>query len=104
MVLGVLFETVSIGAVLPVVLKEPELLSNAGHLGPLVSTLNISEPRKSFFVLGSPLMLFAIKPGYLILLYRWPFPLCVTPVAIVDSIAMLRQRSRRFTGRAAGTA
>jgi ATP-binding cassette, subfamily B, bacterial PglK len=76
MVLGALFETVSIGVVLPfiTVLKEPELISKAGHLRPLLSTLDISEPRKLFFVLGSVLIaLFAIKTGYLILLYRWLF-------------------------------
>jgi ABC-type multidrug transport system fused ATPase/permease subunit len=76
MVLGALFETVSIGVVLPfiAVLKEPELLSKAGHLRPLLSTLDLSEPRKLFFILGSALIaLFAIKTGYLILLYRWLF-------------------------------
>ena len=76
MVLGALFETVSIGVVLPfiAVLKEPDLLSKAGHLRPLLSTLNISEPRKLFFILGSALIaLFAIKTGYLILVYRWLF-------------------------------
>jgi ABC-type multidrug transport system fused ATPase/permease subunit len=76
MFLGAFFETVSVGVVLPfiAVLKEPELLSKAGHFGPLLSTLNVSEPRKLFFVLGSALMtLFIIKTGYLMLLYRWLF-------------------------------
>ena len=76
MVLGAFFETVSIGVVLPfiAVLKEPELLSKSGHLRPLLSNLNISEPRQLFFILGAALIaLFAIKTGYLILLYRWLF-------------------------------
>src|ERR1700730_11245141 len=76
MVLGAFFETVSIGVVLPfiAVLKQPELLSKAGRLRPLLSNLNISEPRELFFILGPALIaLFAIKTGYLILLYRWLF-------------------------------
>jgi ATP-binding cassette, subfamily B, bacterial PglK len=73
MVLGAFFETVSVGVVLPfiAVLKEPELLSRARHIRPLLSNLNISEPRELFFILGPALIaLFAIKTGYLILLYR----------------------------------
>jgi ABC-type multidrug transport system fused ATPase/permease subunit len=76
MVLGAFFETVSIGVVLPfiAVLKEPELLSRARHVRPLLSNLNISEPRELFFILGPALIaLFAVKTGYLILLYRWLF-------------------------------
>jgi ATP-binding cassette, subfamily B, bacterial PglK len=76
MVLGAFFDTVSIGVVLPfiAVLKEPELLSKAGRFRPLLSNLNVSEPRELFFILGPALIaLFAIKTGYLILLYRWLF-------------------------------
>jgi ATP-binding cassette, subfamily B, bacterial PglK len=76
MVLGAFFETVTIGVVFPfiAVLKEPELLFKARHIRPLLSNLNISEPRELFFILGPALIvLFAIKTGYLILLYRWLF-------------------------------
>ena len=76
MVVGALFETMSVGIVLPfiAVLKEPELLSKAGRLRPFLSSLNVSEPRRLFFILGSVLIaLFAIKTGYLIQLYRWLF-------------------------------
>jgi ABC-type multidrug transport system fused ATPase/permease subunit len=76
MVLGAFFETVSIGIVLPfiAVLKDPALLSKAGPFRTLLSTLHISEPRELFFVLGSSLIaLFAIKTGYLIMLYSWLF-------------------------------
>lgn len=76
MVLGALFETVSIGVILPViaVLKQPELLSKAGHFQPLLSSLDISQPRRLFFILGVTLIvLFAVKTSYLILLYRWLF-------------------------------
>ena len=76
MVLGAFFETVSIGIVFPfiAVLKEPELLAKSRHFRPLLSHLNISEPRELFFILGLALIaLFAIKTGYLILLYRWLF-------------------------------
>ena len=76
MVLGAFFETVTIGVVFPfiAVLKEPELLSKARHVWPLLSNLNIGEPRELFFILGPALIaLFALKTGYLILLYRWLF-------------------------------
>jgi ATP-binding cassette, subfamily B, bacterial PglK len=56
------------------VLKEPELLFKARHLQPLLSDLNIREPRELFFILGPALIaLFAIKTAYLIQLYRWLF-------------------------------
>ena len=70
------FEAVSIGLVIPfiAVLKEPELLSKAQHVRPLLSDLNIHEPRQLFFIFGPALIaLFAIKTGYLIQLYRWLF-------------------------------
>jgi ATP-binding cassette subfamily C protein len=76
MVLGAFFEAVSIGLVIPfiAVLKEPELLFKARHIRPLLSNLNISEPRELFFLLGPALIaLFAIKTGYLVQLYRWLF-------------------------------
>jgi ABC-type multidrug transport system fused ATPase/permease subunit len=76
MVLGAFFEAVSIGVVIPfiAVLKEPELLLEVPHIRPLLSDLNIHEPRKLFFLLGPALIaLFAIKTGYLIQLYRWLF-------------------------------
>lgn len=76
MVLGALFEAVSIGLVVPfiAVLREPELLFNSRFIGPLLSNLNINQPQELFFILGPALIaLFAIKTGYLIQLYRWLF-------------------------------
>lgn len=76
MVLGAFLETVSVGVIFPfiAVLKEPELLSKSRHLQPLLSRLDVSEPRQLFFILGLTLItLFAIKMGYLIQLYRWLF-------------------------------
>jgi len=76
MVLGAFFEAVSIGLVIPfiAVLREPELLSQVPHIQPLLSNLNINDPRELFFLLGPALIaLFAIKTGYLIYLYRWLF-------------------------------
>jgi ATP-binding cassette, subfamily B, bacterial PglK len=76
MVLGAFLETVSVGVVFPfiAVLKEPELLSKSRRLQPLLSHLDVSEPRQLFFILGLTLIaLFAIKMGYLIQLYRWLF-------------------------------
>ena len=69
-----LFETVSIGVIIPfiAVLKQPELIARSNHLQPLLSHLNLSEPRELLLALGIALIsLFAIKTGYLILLYRW---------------------------------
>jgi ATP-binding cassette, subfamily B, bacterial PglK len=66
----------NIGVVFPfiAVFKEPELLFKARHIGPLLSNLNIREPRELFFILGPALIaLFAIKTGYFILLYHWLF-------------------------------
>jgi ABC-type multidrug transport system fused ATPase/permease subunit len=76
MVLGALFEAISIGLVLPFIaaVKQPELLTKAQHILPFLSDLNIHESRQLFFLLGSALIvLFTIKTGYLILLYRWLF-------------------------------
>jgi ATP-binding cassette, subfamily B, bacterial PglK len=76
MVLGAFFEAVSIGLVIPfiAVLKKPDLLFKSEPLRPLLSNLNISDPRDLFFILGPALIvLFAIKTGYLIQLYRWLF-------------------------------
>ena len=76
MVLGAFIEAVSIGLVIPfiAVLREPELLSKVPHIQPLLSNLNINDPRELFFLLGPALIaLFAIKTGYLIYLYRWLF-------------------------------
>jgi ATP-binding cassette subfamily C protein len=76
MVLGAFFEAVSIGLVIPfiAVLKQPDLLSKLGPLQPLLSNLNISDPRDLFFFLGPALIvLFVAKAGYLIQLYRWLF-------------------------------
>jgi ATP-binding cassette, subfamily B, bacterial PglK len=76
MILGAFFEAVSIGLVIPfvAVLKDPELLSKARHIGPLLSHLNLHGPRELFFLLGPALIvLFAIKTGYLVQLYRWLF-------------------------------
>ena len=65
-VLGAFFEAMSIGLVIPFIAVEP--------LRPLLSNLNISDPRDLFFILGpAPIALFAIKTGSLIQLYRWPF-------------------------------
>src|SRR5260370_24461738 len=76
MVPGAFFEAVSIGLVIPfiAVLKEPELLFKARHIRPLLSNLNISEPRELFFVFGpARIAVCGIKTGYLIQLYRWLF-------------------------------
>ncbi len=74
MVLGALFETLSIGVIFPfiAVLKQPELIARSNHLQPLLSHLSPSEPRDLLLALGIALIsLFAIKAGYLILFYRW---------------------------------
>jgi ABC-type multidrug transport system fused ATPase/permease subunit len=76
MVIGAFLETVTIGIVIPfiAVLRDPELLSKVQPMQPLLSNLNISEPQQLFFILGPALIaLFALKTGYLILLYRWLF-------------------------------
>jgi ABC-type multidrug transport system fused ATPase/permease subunit len=76
MVLGAFFETVTIGVVFPfiAVFQDPKLLFNAPHLGWFLSSLDISEPQELLFILGPALIiLFAIKTGYLIQLYRWLF-------------------------------
>ena len=73
MFLGAFFETLSIGIVFPfiAVLKEPALLAKSRHFQPLLSHLNISEPRELFFILGLAFItLFSIKTGYLIFLYH----------------------------------
>ena len=74
MALGACFETVSIGVIIPfiAVLKQPELIASSHHLQPLLSHLNLNEPRELLLALGIALIsLFAIKTGYLIFLYRW---------------------------------
>ncbi len=74
MVLGACFETLSVGVIFPfiAVLKEPELIAKSQHLQPVLSRLNITEPRELFLTLGVALIsMFAAKTGYLILLYRW---------------------------------
>jgi len=76
MVIGACLDAVSIGIVIPfiAVLQNPELLFKARFMGPILSNLDIGEPRKLFFILGPVLIaLFAIKTGYLIQLYRWLF-------------------------------
>src|SRR5258705_732613 len=76
MVLGAFLAAASSGLVIPfiAVLKEPDLLFKAEPFRPLLSNLNISDPRDLFFILGPVLIaLFAIKTGYLIQLYRWLF-------------------------------
>jgi ATP-binding cassette, subfamily B, bacterial PglK len=89
MVVGALFEAVSIGLVIPfiAVLKAPELLSKAGRIQPLLSALNLQEPRQLFFLLGPALIvLFAIKAGYLMQLNRWLFR-----YAMKKEVALARQ-------------
>ena len=76
MVIGAFFEALSIGLVIPfiAVLKEPDLLFKAEPLRRLLSNLNISDTRDLFFFVGPALLaLFAIKTGYLLVLYRWLF-------------------------------
>jgi ATP-binding cassette, subfamily B, bacterial PglK len=76
MVIGALLEAISISLVIPfiAVLKEPELLTKARHVLPLLSNLDIREPQQLFFLLGPALIaLFAIKTVYLILSNRWLF-------------------------------
>lgn len=72
MALGAFFELVSIGLILPfiAVLRDPTLLSKAGHAGGVFSQLQISEPRQLFFLLGPALIIFfAFKTIYLGVLY-----------------------------------
>ena len=74
MALGACFETVSIGVIIPfiAVLKQPELIASSHRLQPLLSHLNLNEPRELLLALEIALIsLFAIKTGYLIFLYRW---------------------------------
>jgi ATP-binding cassette subfamily C protein len=74
MVLGALLETVSIGVVFPfiAILKDPGQISKSRRLGPVLSHLEMSNSSKLFFILGLALIaIFAIKTGYLALLYRW---------------------------------
>jgi ATP-binding cassette, subfamily B, bacterial PglK len=76
MVIGALLEAISISLVIPfiAVLKEPELLTKARHVLPLLSNLDIREPQQLFFLLGPALIaLFAIKTVYLIQSNRWLF-------------------------------
>ena len=74
MVLGALFETLSIGVIFPfiAVLKEPELIVKSRYFQPFLPQHGLHEPRLLFLTLGITLIsLFAVKTGYLILLYRW---------------------------------
>src|SRR4051812_32553005 len=76
MVLGAFFEALSIGLVIPMiaVVKQPELLSKAPRLQSVLAFLDVREPQDLFFIVGLALIvLFAIKTGYLIQLYRWLF-------------------------------
>src|SRR5258705_11407612 len=76
MVLGAFLEASSIGLVIPfiAVLKEPELLFKAEPFRPLLSNLNISDPRDLFFILGPVLIaVFAMNTAYLIQRYRGRF-------------------------------
>src|SRR5271154_766135 len=74
MVLGALFETLSIGVIFPfiAILKEPELIAKSAYFRPFLPQHGLHEPRLLFLTLAITLIfLFAIKTGYLILLYRW---------------------------------
>jgi ATP-binding cassette subfamily C protein len=76
MALGALFEAVSIGLVVPLVavLKEPDLLFKVPLIRPLVSALNLREPRQLLVIVGPGLVtVFAIKSGLLMQVYRWLF-------------------------------
>jgi ATP-binding cassette, subfamily B, bacterial PglK len=76
MAFGALFEAVSIGLIVPLVavVKDPGLLFKVPLIRPLVFTLNLGEPRRLLAILGPGLVaIFAIKSGFLILLYRWLF-------------------------------
>jgi ATP-binding cassette, subfamily B, bacterial PglK len=81
MVLGALFETLSIGVIFPfiAILKEPELLSKSAYLRPFLPQHGLPEPRLLFLSLAIILIfLFAVKTGYLILLYRWLYRYAMT--------------------------
>ena len=74
MVLGALFETLSIGVIFPfiAILKQPELIEKSTYFQPFLSQHGLHEPQLLFLTLGITLIsLFAVKTGYLILLYRW---------------------------------
>jgi ATP-binding cassette, subfamily B, bacterial PglK len=74
MVLGALFETLSIGVIIPFIamLKEPELIAKSRYLQPFLPQHGLHEHRLLFLTLGVTMIsLFAVKTGYLILLYRW---------------------------------
>jgi len=80
-VCGAFFEAMSVGVIIPfiAVLKKPELLFQSRYVGPLLSSLNITDPRDLFFLLGPVLIgLFVIKTGYLLQLYRWLFRYALT--------------------------
>jgi ATP-binding cassette, subfamily B, bacterial PglK len=76
MAAGALFEAVSIGLVVPLVevVKEPRLLFKVPLIRPIVSALNLSEPGHLLIIVGPGLVvMFGIKSGYLMQLYRWLF-------------------------------
>jgi ABC-type multidrug transport system fused ATPase/permease subunit len=75
MVLGAMFEAVSIGLVVPfvAVLREPELLGVSAARAVFVF-LDIHEPQRMLIAVGIGLIsLFIIKSGYLLLLSRWQY-------------------------------
>ena len=74
MVLGALFETLSIGIIIPFIamVKDPELIAKSRYLQPFLPQHDNYEPRLLFLTLGITMIsLFSVKTGYLILLYRW---------------------------------
>ena len=76
MIIGALVEAVSIAIVIPfiAVLREPSLLLKTPHLQSLLSKFDIIEPQDLFLILGPILIImFAVKTGYLVYLYRWLF-------------------------------
>jgi ATP-binding cassette, subfamily B, bacterial PglK len=76
MALGAMFEAVSIGLLVPfvAVLKEPDLVFRIPAAASLLSFFNIREPHAVLIAIGLGLIaVFAVKSGYLVLLYRWLF-------------------------------
>jgi len=76
MTLAALLEAVSIGLVVPfiAVLKDPRLILDAPLAQPLLSALDLHDPKLLLIVLALGLVgAFVLKSGFLILLYRWLF-------------------------------
>src|SRR5437870_3431025 len=76
MVLGAMFEAVSIGLVVPIiaVLKEPRLVFESRVAQPLLTALNIRDLADLTIAIGLGLVcVFMIKSSYLVFLYRWLF-------------------------------